>query len=363
MNTGNQKMKVGVSGEQTTGNRIMNMKNNMSNDVETEGEWNETRVVEVGKPYPGDIPYFYGSTIRITSTFEMLTRMNNITEKEIQAFQNMTGYGLYQSKDLPHGLLIWRFNDDLFCETPFNPRKEEYARPKEVHSFLQGDFNACQCVLIDERGIVRALGVMWMDLGFVETLRNLWSDPNLDWSDYDDQYIELTNKKTQAQLWRKAQKCAITPVRSFDDQPEQNVAQPQTPYCKNCVESESVAASLRKALKQAKETEADLRQQVQNVNLKLAEVSKVKTELEQKVATLSENALQQEIIRLTTLIEEKGFEIELLNEGTEKCHNNTSKLQAHISDLERHNRYFETLLRQHGVAFTSVCGHGAGHNQ
>lgn len=164
--------------------------------------------LSVGQPFPATPPPM-GCHLSMGTGLNLVVRVERPSGAEIRAFRNMRAYGFYTGDDLPQGLLVWYFSPVFFFETPFNPRLEETVRRREMRGFLSGRINACHRILLDQRGTVRALGMVGLDVGLVETLKGIWGDPLTDWSSYEDRYSRLTRTKSGSEIWRQARQWPV----------------------------------------------------------------------------------------------------------------------------------------------------------
>ena len=319
-------------------------------------------LLQVGSRFPGVVPPM-GISLSIGTTLNIVARIEHPSKKEIRAFRHTKEYGLYQGADLPHGLLIWRFSDSFGCETPFNPRLEETVRHGDVQRFLRGEVNACQRILIDETGTVRAVCLLGLDGDLVTSLRQLWSDPDVDWSDYELRYEKLMNWKSSDDVWRSARKWKVQAHMTEQAHATADIATSTALRCPRCDKLQAQLNRGQDALRLATDTETSLRQQLQSMTLRIAETARTKADLEKKVASLSTDALQQEVAALNLRLDEKGFDNELLTEQLTRCNKTAAALQAQNSDLDRRKVYLESLLTKNGIPFNRVCGHGDARQQ
>ena len=303
----------------------------------------------VGQLYPGALPGM-GCQLSIGTTLNIAVRMENPSDKEVTAFRSIQGYGFYQGKDLPHGLLLWHFGNERDVETPFNPRLEETVRPQDMQRFLNGKKNACQRVLLDENGIVKAIALLGLDWKLVELLRKTWSDPNLDWAEYDSRYASLATRRSTSDLWRRARKWAVANVTASQESSDSH-------SCPACQAAEAKTADLKEALKQAQAAEAEHLTLIAHLRQEKSALEHANADLKAKLESVSTESLQREVTHLKTVIEERCLEIEIQKEDAENSNKDAAVLRSRINDLERHNEYLAGLLRKSEVRFNTVYGH------
>lgn len=159
--------------------------------------------LEVGQKFPGWKYSFEGALLSVISSgLQLLISLPGLTEQDVQDFKTLAGYGIYKSNNFPYGLILWEFANEWVIETPFDVDEERTIRDNEVQSFLGEDKNALHRTLIDGQGIIRSLNLAGLQLGFVQALKQIWQDKNIDWSQYDKLLNSLLQQPTEA-IWRK----------------------------------------------------------------------------------------------------------------------------------------------------------------
>lgn len=160
--------------------------------------------LEVGEKFPGWKHPFEGAFLSIVSTgLQLLVSLPGLTDQDVQDFKTLVGYGIYKSKNFPHGLILWEFENDWVIETPFDIDEERTVRNQEVQGFLKEDKNALHRILIDGKGIIKSLNLAGLQWGFINTLKEIWADKEIDWSGYDRLLNILLQSPTKA-IWQKA---------------------------------------------------------------------------------------------------------------------------------------------------------------
>jgi len=279
-----------------------------------------------------------------------MVRMENPSRKEVEEFRRMKAYGLYAGNGFPHGVLVWRFSDSLSFETPFNPRREETIRSEGVRKFLCGESNICRRLLLDEKGIVRALGILGMDWELVGLLRGIWGNPQLDWSDYEERYSRLIAGTSSQELWAKARKWPVTKHLTGSNASESDDETLQSFPCGACETKRAALASLRNALKETESREADQRRMITDLQSQVALLTKDLAGLQARIASISAGALQQEVATLKATIEEKEFHLLELEESI-TCRDSVAKsLEGKIDDMGRRIKWLENQLREKGIS-------------
>ena len=130
---------------------------------------------------------------------------------------------------------------------------------------------------------------------------------------------------------------------------------------KNCLVADNGRQA--KKLNAARAVKAQLEHEVDALHTSVMSQKQKIVLLQSKLAAHSPESLLNEIESLKDSVESKEYEVELLREEAQKAAASRNKLHATINDLDRHNRYLGTLLRQHGIPFNEVFGHGEGHDQ
>ncbi len=100
----------------------------------------------------------------------------------------LTGLGVYSMEDYPWGLIWWEFNiEHPFYESIFNIKKK-----KNVSKFLSLPKETPDITVnfINSEGISVG-GRVFKHPDLVQALQTIWSNPKLDWSEYDDKTDEL----------------------------------------------------------------------------------------------------------------------------------------------------------------------------
>ena len=163
-------------------------------------------VISIGQPFPD--PQFQftpdGACLSIDGGLSLLVKLSHPTKNEVRSFKRMKAYGLYRDETLPHGLVLWHFGGTFIQESLFDPRLEETIRKESVSWFLDRQANMCLRYLVDHNGIVRALAMLGMDWDFVNLLISVWTNPALDWGQYQQRYWDLAQRRTPQQLWASA---------------------------------------------------------------------------------------------------------------------------------------------------------------
>lgn len=338
------------------------MNNDSENtDMESELCASGYTMISVGAPYPGAVPSAEGAHLAIGETLNIIVKLDGPTAKEIKAFRSIKAYGFYKEDDLPHGLLLWDFGNAFAApsETPFNPRLEESSRPDQMKGFLEGRTNACQRILIDEDGIVRAISLLGMDGELIDILRETWANPDLDWSEYDGRYFDLIARKSTAELWKRARKWTVPCSTAVQDQQDVHA-------CDNCKAAQGKVTSLKGALKQAKASENSLHVQITGLKTEIADLQQAKAELGEKLRSLSTESLQQEVAGLKANIYERDCRILDLEVQVEQMVKTAKTMEGDVDDLTRQNkhltrqnRHLTNLLLKHGTPPEEVFDGGA----
>lgn len=145
----------------------------------------EKKIISVGEKAPGWQGPFEGGLLAVIRTgLQLVVSLTQLSDREVEGFRTLTGYGVYKGR---YPLPIWGF-PGLSVDTPFDPCKESLMRPNMVRDFLLNPKQEMLRILIDERGIVRALCQSVLDREYVRDLADLWSDPKTDWQGYDRWY-------------------------------------------------------------------------------------------------------------------------------------------------------------------------------
>lgn len=155
----------------------------------------------IGSTLPGwKYPFEGGSMAVLFPGIQLLVSMPMPRLSEKKAFKKLCEYGIYTTPQFPHGLILWRFDRNVIFESPFNPRVEEASRPDEMRFFNSGDSNMLTRYLINERGTVLDFVSAKVQMGFINRLKEIWSDPLIDWSTYQMR-LEEVRQKPVLQLW------------------------------------------------------------------------------------------------------------------------------------------------------------------
>lgn len=162
--------------------------------------------LEVGQQYPGWSGPREGAFLSVTkSGLQLLLSLPGLTKHDIRDFKKLKRYGIYTTEEFPHGLIIWECEKNMLIETPFNPEKEKTVREEEIESFLREDWNALTRILIDENGIIKSLNFTGLDWAFINHLKQIWGNPDIDWSDYDTKLNIVVIASTD-RLWKDSKK-------------------------------------------------------------------------------------------------------------------------------------------------------------
>lgn len=305
-------------------------------------------VFSVGERYPGELPPM-GNHLLMGNCLQMIVRMQRPSPKEVEGFRKIQAYGFYVGSDLPQGVLIWDFGQSLSSETPFNPRREEIIRPDEVRAFLCGEVNLCQRVLLDENGTVLAIGMLGMDWQLIGLLKSMWGDPNRDWSDYEDRYMQLSATTSTKKMWSKAQKWKVKSHLFGGGLDETNATMPGDKTCGECEAAHESVGRMKKALKQAEGREAELREKTMGLQSHIATLEKDQVGLQERIASLTNEEQARETAALKVVIQELEFRILEKDEDVSERDKKAKVHEGQIDDMGRRIKWLESRLRANGI--------------
>lgn len=168
--------------------------------------------LEVGKRHPelsdADMVLMTDSNRLEMNEQGELTLFTIITkprQDEIKDFKRLHAFGLYRTGDLKGGLWLWQFSKTFIQETPFNPTMYSDDRVKRM-----GRTNMMWRFLLDEHGIIRAMGVHWLHHDFLDMAKAIWTNPDIEWGDYSERLTRLYAHNTTRDLWNRSANKWIT---------------------------------------------------------------------------------------------------------------------------------------------------------
>lgn len=158
---------------------------------------------KVGEKYPVT-ESFEGATLTLTPKgMTLLCVLPALTEAGHKGFKSLKAYGIYGGA---YPLVIWQFENDWLLETPFNPALEREIRPEAMDLFLTEKGNVMERILLDECSVVQTIVRAGLQWDFIEALKKVWSDPEMDWDGYASWLADTHSEFGTEQLWEKAAK-------------------------------------------------------------------------------------------------------------------------------------------------------------
>ena len=123
----------------------------------------------------------------------------------------------------------------------------------------------------------------------------------------------------------------------------------KAPACRECETKQTSLLRLKTVLKDAELRETELRTTASGLRAEAAVLAGDKRELEDRIASLSTEALQREVESLKAVIESKDYRILELEEEVKSADDKTKGIEGTIDNQGRRIKWLENRLRTNGI--------------